>query len=641
MITKYKDSVQLAYDTLYDEIAAASNGKLVITNLESFFGNIQEIAALDEKFLRLPLDEPLFEIDANARRISVPSDFASNGLSVQGDHLAETVFFSIDRYFDYMDLSNCNIRINWKIGSVSGQSVNFIKSTDIQPGYIIFGWPVAKDLTGKSGTLSFAVEFYKEDQNGDISYSLNTLISNINIKEGLVLVEPEVVNVNDNIINLLQNSSFGSGDAAIATLTWQTGSGLVKLGADGKPEIETPAEVYLMSNVNELDQTLVSTPIKMYASAQAGDADNIVYSVPTGSSFTEEYILMSKANSDGSRIPINENLTYYVPDEDGTGYKKASKVDIETWNNPDYSSPNYSKFYLRCAVVEVGKAGEYYINAQGVKYSNPGAAEEDRNKIGQGPVTPSSVVKAPGPELPIEITVSTHNGELEEGYTIDTNLADSVAFLDTDNGATLTVSAKYDSPAYEDGYALAQYTWYKGDAVADASKWVRTGQEQEVTLVDEGKYKVGIKTFLNGEQTDGEAYSTEYIVSLLASRIKNNISFTGLEKKGSQYWISLAAASEGMRSKLSQQTFTLNYELEGATTYSDEVIFDLYYVSEEGSEAHATTLASSKEYNPAQSLTITSAGIENQEGDYFIRITNKYNGSAYSYDTETIYINVQ
>lgn len=631
MITKYKDSVKLAYDSLYEEIAAASNGTIVINNLESFFGSIQEIAALNEKFLRLPLDEPLFEIDANSRKISVPTDFASNGLSVQGDHLAETVFFSIDRYFDYMDLSNCQIRINWKIGSVSGQSVNFIKSTDIKPGYIVFGWPVAKDLTGKSGSLSFAVEFYQE-KNDEIVYSLNTLISTINIKEGLVLVEPEVVNVNDDILNMLQNSSFGVGDAAIADLAWQTGSGLVRL-TDGALETESPAELYLMSNYNELDQSLVSTPVKLYASAVAGDADNIVYSVPTGSTFEEEYVLVSKMNSDSSRVPLDTSLVYYVKDEEGISYMIAPASYVETWNNPDKTALYRSEFYVRCAVIEVSKAGEYYVNGQGVKY------DKEDNKIGQGPVESTEIVKAPNPELPTKIVVTTHNGELEDGYTIDAELASTVAFLDADAGANLSVSATYESPAYEGGYALAKYTWYKDGAIAEETGWVRANEEQNVNLTEGGKYKVGIKTFLNAEQTPDEAFSDEYIVSVLASRVKaNSLAFEGLDKMGNTYWINLAQAAEGVRSKASQSTFSLNYELEGE--YSDEVTFDLYYVTENAEPMFAATLVSA-EAADKQSLTITASGVQNQEGNYFIRVTNKYNGSAYSVDTETIYINIQ
>ena len=112
MITKTVD-LDSAYQEIFDEIREKSEGALDIDNIESFFGNLLEITALDKKYLRLPVDEPLFEIDANSRKIDVPSEFKSNGLSVQGDHLAETVFFSIDRYFDYMDLSTCDISINW------------------------------------------------------------------------------------------------------------------------------------------------------------------------------------------------------------------------------------------------------------------------------------------------------------------------------------------------------------------------------------------------------------------------------------------------------------------------------------------------------------------------------------------------
>ena len=97
MITKTLN-LDSAYAELFDEIREKSNGAINIDNVEGFFGNILEISALDKKYLRLPLDEPLFAIDANSRKITVPDAFKSNGLSVQGDHLAETVYFVIDRY---------------------------------------------------------------------------------------------------------------------------------------------------------------------------------------------------------------------------------------------------------------------------------------------------------------------------------------------------------------------------------------------------------------------------------------------------------------------------------------------------------------------------------------------------------------
>jgi len=164
MITKTLN-LDDAYQALFQEVSEKSNGSINVDNIEAYFGSIQEIANLDSKFLRLPLDEPLFEIDANTRKITVPNEFKSNGLSVQGDHLAEIIFFRIERYFDYKDLSTCNIEINWKMGDKEGKTKRFIQFNDVmtidevKSNCIIFGWPVNNIITQKSGSLTFAVEF--------------------------------------------------------------------------------------------------------------------------------------------------------------------------------------------------------------------------------------------------------------------------------------------------------------------------------------------------------------------------------------------------------------------------------------------------------------------------------------------------
>ena len=85
MITK-TTNLDSQYMELFEEIGRKSESqgkKIIVRNLEEFFGSIQEIAALDSKFLRLPLDEPMFAIDANSRKIDVDATpFKANGLSV-------------------------------------------------------------------------------------------------------------------------------------------------------------------------------------------------------------------------------------------------------------------------------------------------------------------------------------------------------------------------------------------------------------------------------------------------------------------------------------------------------------------------------------------------------------------------------
>ena len=644
MITKYKDSVRLAYQKLYEDIDKASNGEIQIDNLESFFGYIQEIGELDKKFLRLPLDEPLFEIDANSRKITIPSDFAANGLSVQGDHLAETVFFSIDRYFDYMDLNNCNIRINWKIGDVSGQSINFSKSVDAEPGKIIFGWPVAKDLTGKSGTLSFAVEFYIERDNV-ISYSLNTLISTINIKEGLVLINPTVINVNDDILNMLQNSSFGEGEAEVPDLAWLT-NGLVT-----NPDSTVALEfINLAGNAidNGDSQTLSSVPVKLYARAQAGAAD-IKYSTPAGEDDpVDEYVLVSKKDENDKRIPLDPTGTYYI--KEGSAYNIASSEDVRTWNDLEIAIPNKSELYARYSTIEVNGVGEYYIQAQGIIF------DKDNKKIGQGVLKPTPVVICPEPDAPAEITITSDNSNLEdEGYDIDLSMAGSVAFL-TGDEVTLTATASgYDNEdAYEapdvgvEPKALVQYIWYKdgNETPVNTSKWIRSTQNNSFAVREEGRYVVGVKTFLNGQTTLDETKSKEYIVSPLASKIEENSIILGLNKQGGQYWINLSESVNGTLDKNTQKSFDVKYVLTATNgkTYSDEVICTLYQLPDaESNDTNPIFVCEleSSDVEGGKHTTITSSMVGNQEGNYFIRVTNKYNGSAYSLNSDAFYINIK
>ena len=69
------------------------------------------------KYIMMPLDdvgENAFDINLNTRAITVPIDFAKVG-GVQSDQMAELVIFSVDRYFDYMDLANARIYVQWQL----------------------------------------------------------------------------------------------------------------------------------------------------------------------------------------------------------------------------------------------------------------------------------------------------------------------------------------------------------------------------------------------------------------------------------------------------------------------------------------------------------------------------------------------
>lgn len=107
----------------------------------------------------LPLDEPHFEINANTRAIIIPADFKKNGIAVQGDDLAEVVYFKVDRYYDAVDLNACDIYVQWELpkDKIKGVSPVQIKDISSQPGKLIFGWPISSAITKSSGALKFSV----------------------------------------------------------------------------------------------------------------------------------------------------------------------------------------------------------------------------------------------------------------------------------------------------------------------------------------------------------------------------------------------------------------------------------------------------------------------------------------------------
>lgn len=216
MITYINKENAEAYRILFDKATALLKEKhpdnlgisdwenFKIGTLNEYFAYLQTLVELTRpkeeqltQFIRLPLDEDLFEINADTRVISIPSNFSRNGAGVKGDEVAEVLYFSIDRFFDNQDLANTNIAIQWQTQNPNreiavGFSPNFGKQIvnlkDKDGNYrskIIFGWPIARVLTEVSGTIKFAVRFYTGNDNHEFEYSLTTLPAEIRINDSL------------------------------------------------------------------------------------------------------------------------------------------------------------------------------------------------------------------------------------------------------------------------------------------------------------------------------------------------------------------------------------------------------------------------------------------------------------------------
>ena len=213
--------------------------ELGITTLEEYFNwlvDLKEISIEETEneedsenknlapsiYTILPLDEPYFEIKANTRAIRVPDEFKKNGIAVQNDDLAEVVYFKIDRYFDAIDLNNCDIYIQWETPKqANGQikkfaSTEYIRDIESDPGKLIFGWVITKDITPAAGNLKFSVRFvqWETDSEGNrkMAYSFNTLVAQVPINQGLSVglenIKPEDIdNANDRLLDRITEST--------------------------------------------------------------------------------------------------------------------------------------------------------------------------------------------------------------------------------------------------------------------------------------------------------------------------------------------------------------------------------------------------------------------------------------------------
>lgn len=154
-----------------------------ITNITNVIGDYYWM-----KFIQLPIDEPHFVIDANTRSITIPNSFKSNGIGVQGDHMAEVVFFEINRFYDYMDLDQCEIYIQWEApGSKTNEGMNVSEvcykrayvdtneKTGEQSDKLVFAWAISDALTQNAGSLKFSVRFFKWKDGTDINSSVKSL----------------------------------------------------------------------------------------------------------------------------------------------------------------------------------------------------------------------------------------------------------------------------------------------------------------------------------------------------------------------------------------------------------------------------------------------------------------------------------
>ena len=146
-----------------------------------------------------------FSIDPATREIVNES---GKIVLVQGDHKSEQFTFSIPRYVDGHDMSQCNmVQVHYTNTDKETGAVNedVYETSDLRvdpdsEDAVIFSWLITANATQYVGSLVFSISYNCVSENGDIEYSWNTVdYTGISIKsrhnnsESVVTTYPDVL----------------------------------------------------------------------------------------------------------------------------------------------------------------------------------------------------------------------------------------------------------------------------------------------------------------------------------------------------------------------------------------------------------------------------------------------------------------
>lgn len=131
--------------------------------------------------MRIPTDEPVYQVNLNTRVISTPSF-----LGVEADHQSELIYFEMDRFFDSVDLSTCMGIVQFR-NARNEEYYYVIPYYDIlsKMGKIIFAWNIQSPVTKYGGSIQFSFKFFKVDRTSrELLYELNTLVAKSRVLVG-------------------------------------------------------------------------------------------------------------------------------------------------------------------------------------------------------------------------------------------------------------------------------------------------------------------------------------------------------------------------------------------------------------------------------------------------------------------------
>ena len=137
-------------------------------------------------------DDKSFGIDVGTRDITYSGEGKIR--LIQGDHNSERITFSMNRYVEQYDMSQCDkVEIHYINISSSGkersEGVYTVADVEINPtseNEIVFSWLVSVNATCYAGSVNFLILFRNVDAEGNVTYSWSTALNKeIIIGEGM------------------------------------------------------------------------------------------------------------------------------------------------------------------------------------------------------------------------------------------------------------------------------------------------------------------------------------------------------------------------------------------------------------------------------------------------------------------------
>lgn len=156
----------------------------------------------------LPTDEKIYSIDLNSRTVEAPKY-----LSVSGDHNAEVIYFKVNRFYDFYDLTQAVCVIQYINGAnqprayvVPYYDIETLNGmhTDEKEDLILFPWFIDKEVTKAHGKITFSIKFYKMTEGGSqYLYNLTTLPATSEVLEGIKIDEDLIQEEEDHLTSLV------------------------------------------------------------------------------------------------------------------------------------------------------------------------------------------------------------------------------------------------------------------------------------------------------------------------------------------------------------------------------------------------------------------------------------------------------